>query len=228
MWQGRIYAMRATHLKALAAVGLRAVLGPVVILVTAAGMMVIRFMAEPSTAAAMKANSLFEAARVGDVAAIKRAVEDDGMPIDLVETGSGMTPLMRAVSGRQPAAVEWLLAHGADINAKAPGHGTPLGIAATDPDAAPMVSLLLEHGADPDGCAAEGRTPLIQAAMWGNAKAAAMLLRAGARPDARDRCRNTAASIAREYGNDEIVRMLESAPIADGGDGTAPAGIRSW
>jgi ankyrin repeat protein len=193
-------------------------LGPAVLLVMAVAIMALRIIAEPSAAAAMKAEAFFEAARHGDVEAIRHAVEQEQMPVDLRETGSGMTALMHAVNGRQPKAVEWLLEHGADINACVTAYGTSLGFAANGRDGTSMLALLLERGADPNVSASDGVTPLMQAAMWGDDDAVAMLLRAGARPGARDRNGNTALLMARSSGYDRIVRLLEQAgaSAADG------------
>jgi ankyrin repeat protein len=64
------------------------------------------------------------------------------------------TPLMFAVAWRKPAAVRWLLEHGADSNRRAPFHGqepgriTALHLAAQTDDPA-LVRMLLDHGADP-------------------------------------------------------------------------------
>ena len=63
------------------------------------------------------------------------------------------TPLMFAVAWRKPAAVHWLLEHGADPNRRAPFHGkepgriTALHLAAQTDDPE-LVRLLLDHGAD--------------------------------------------------------------------------------
>ncbi len=78
----------------------------------------------------------------------------------LIDRGAGIdatayrgTPLMFAVAWHKPAAVRWLLEHGADPNRRAPFHGqetgrvTALHLAAQtdDPD---LVRMLLDHGAD--------------------------------------------------------------------------------
>jgi ankyrin repeat protein len=187
------------------------VLALVVMLVTALALVALRIMAEPSSAAAVKADAFFEAARQGDVAAMRHAVEQERIPVDLRQTGSGMTALMHAVNGRKPEAVEWLLEHGADINASVTAYGTPLAFAANGRGDTAMLALLLDQGADPNVCAADGHTPLMQAATWNDDAAVAMLLRAGARPNARARSGDTAMLIARSNGYDRIVRMLEQA-----------------
>lgn len=79
----------------------------------------------------------------------------------LIDRGAGIdasiyrgTPLMFAVAWRKPAAVRWLLEHGADPNGRAPFHGqepgriTALHLAAQTDDPG-LVRMLIDHGADP-------------------------------------------------------------------------------
>jgi ankyrin repeat protein len=90
------------------------------------------------------------AARNGAVEAMEFLVERGAGLDDSVYRG---TPLMFAVAWRKPAAVRWLLEHGADPNRRAPFHGqesgrvTALHLAAqtNDPE---LVRMLLDHGAD--------------------------------------------------------------------------------
>jgi hypothetical protein len=196
-----------------ATVGCRAALAPAVMLLTGAAMIAMRIMVEPSGAAGMKAQAWFEAARQGDIAALQRAVEQERTPVDVRESGSGLTALMCASGARQPATVEWLLERGADINASTDAYGTALALAVSYGEGTDMAKLLLSRGADPNGCAADRVTPLMQAAQWNNVEGIALLLRAGARPNTRSRYGTTAVSIARAEGNDAIVRMIEQASV---------------
>jgi ankyrin repeat protein len=91
------------------------------------------------------------AARNGALAAMGFLI-DRGADVDAsIYRG---TPLMFAVAWRKPAAVQWLLEHGADPNRRAPFHGqepgraTALHLAAQTDDPA-LVRMLLDHGADP-------------------------------------------------------------------------------
>ena len=189
----------------------RAVVAPVLMLVTTLALIALRIVAEPSSAAALKAEQFFEAARVGDVATLERVSRQERIPIDLRQSGSGMTALMYAAIGRKPEAAEWLLAHGADINASVTGYGTPLTCAANGRDGTAMMKLLLAHGADPNGCACDRFTSLMQSVNWNDEAGVALLLRNGARTDVRSRYGDTALTMAKANGYDEIERMIEDA-----------------
>lgn len=108
-------------------------------------------------------------------------------PVDL-EKPDGSTPLQAATSsGPNTLAVEFLLQQGADVN-HANCHGlTPfhyaLGVEAVDEDLAEsLIRLLIAHGADIHW---EGNAPLGIAVRYRYARAARLLLEAGASPDTR-------------------------------------------
>jgi ankyrin repeat protein len=157
------------------------------------------------------------------------------------------TPLMW--SAAEPEKVRLLVAKGADVNAKSKMGRTAIWIAAANDGSSTTVRFLLEHGAKLDGseivaaAAAndmatvrlllekgaevnakdpQGITPLIQAAMNGNAKLAEMLLAKGADvnavtgSDTHGSVKNgkiaigllTPLLMASTYGPADLVRML--------------------
>lgn len=69
----------------------------------------------------------------------------------------GFTPLHGAASFGRTCMAEWLLAHGAEVNALMPYAGTPLHLAAYGGHQ-PVVDLLLQHGADPQIRTKDGET----------------------------------------------------------------------
>jgi hypothetical protein len=74
-----------------------------------------------------------------------------------------------------------------------------------------IVSALIQAGADVNSANDEGEPVLMEAAARGDAVGVGILLRAGARPDARSRSGATALSTARLNKNAEIVKILEEA-----------------
>jgi adenosylhomocysteine nucleosidase len=70
-----------------------------------------------------------------------------------------LMPLHSAASARKPRAVQALLDHGADANAKQEKGWTPLHAAAQNGDA-PTAQILLRYGADPNLANDDGVTPL--------------------------------------------------------------------
>ncbi len=81
-------------------------------------------------------------------------------------------------------------------------------IAKTDEKRAPMIALLVEHGAPKDARDNDGWTALMWASWSGLDKTADRLLEAGAKPSVADMLGNTALSIAALRGNAAIVRSL--------------------
>jgi len=96
--------------------------------------------------------SIHDAARDGNIEAVKQAIADGAnvnAKNDLGEPGGGATPLHRAATYGHKEIAELLIANGADVNAKDVGGSTPLDWA-THPDnpnaSAETADLLRKHG----------------------------------------------------------------------------------
>lgn len=99
---------------------------------------------------------LWEAAGAGDIDGLeghRRA----GTNLNSLHPEAGFTPLVAAVVTEQNEALEWLLANGADANARNGDGGTAL-IAATFLGMAEAARALLASGADPAASNDEGQT----------------------------------------------------------------------
>ena len=114
--------------------------------------------------------------------------------------------LVLAAEGCQVAAVEHLLARGADANARVQG-GTPLvGAALTGCDE--VVKLLVGGGADVNAMNEQGALPLVGAALEGREDAVRTLMAAGADVNARDRRGRTALMGAAIRGQADLAQAL--------------------
>ena len=93
---------------------------------------------------------------------------------------AGATALMWAATNLEKTSL--LLDHGADVNARSDDMRTPLMIAARRPGGAPIVKLLLEHGAkaNPNYRPENESSPLIEGLSSGDPQVVAMLLDHGA------------------------------------------------
>lgn len=131
----------------------------------------------------------------------------------LLEAGAnpndGVT-LTIAASGGDVAALELLLAHGADLNQPWATDGSAtLYAILTWGDAGIGAHWLLEHGADPDPVfAPNGETPLHVVARRGSVELAAELVRRGADPTRQRRDGRTPYAVAAMSGNDEVAEWL--------------------
>ena len=126
-----------------------------------------------------------------------------GSQVDVVNA-NGETPLMFAALKGQLDVCKALMARGAAINRQG---WTPLHYAASG-DSLSVVRLLLEQGAAVDARAPNGRTPLMQAALYGTEDGIAALLAAGADRALRDGREATAADLARNVGRDHLIERL--------------------
>ena len=165
-----------------------------------------------SAAANQSAQSVVEAARAQDDAAVRdlvaRQVDVNGAQPD------GATALHWASYWDALDMARVLIDAGADVNAANDYGVTPLALAC-DNGAAPMVIRLLEAGADPNAARSTGETPLMTCAKTGSAGAVEALLARGALPDVTESWHDqTALMWAAAEGHTGIARAL----VAHGSD----------
>lgn len=135
------------------------------------------------------------------------------LPVNRRDTQNGMTPLHWAVMGNQTNMAEYLLVHGADVNAGDRYGMTPLHKAAAF-NGKDMAAILLEHGANLNAMGVKYGViqvmPLHLAAEAGFADVIQVLLDHGADINARTGGQNrvTPLHMAAAKGRSAVVKML--------------------
>lgn len=155
----------------------------------------------------------FEAARAGDVAALRRLF-DAGARIDARDSG-GRTALLVATHANRVEAARWLIDQGADVNAKDAIQDSPFLYAGAE-GRLEILKLTLAAGADPKSTNRYGGTALIPAAHHGHVETVRELLRTKIAIDHVNRLGWTALLEAIILGDGgaahtEIVRLLVAA-----------------
>ena len=150
-----------------------------------------------------------QAATSGDVEAVVELLQSDPLLVH-GHSRDGWTPLHLAAHFGHRQVAEALLAHGADVNARASNDlgTTPLLWAVMGQDLA-VVTLLLDHGADVNAATTAGSTPLHKAAVLSNAALVRLLLARGANVNARNSGGQTPLTHALFQGHDEVVALLQ-------------------
>ncbi len=165
-----------------------------------------------------------EAAEAGNVALVAELIEQTP---DLINCSSsqGWTLLHLAAHAGQGPVVEFLLAHGADVNTPAKNdlHSTPL-LWAVMAGQTEIVALLLAHGANVNTPNAAGATPLHKAAIHGDSQLVWLLLHHGAHADARNSGGQTPLIHAQYHGHTAIIAMLQRDSPTAGEDRLVPHG----
>jgi ankyrin repeat protein/HEAT repeat protein len=157
-------------------------------------------------------DAICKAARDGDLAKVKAMLEKNPALVGsrsskADEFNSGGMPLHWAVVKDHREVAAFLLAHGADINAKTSIGLTPLHVAA-DKGLKDMVVFLLAHKAAIDPRAYEGGTPLKWAAEFGKKDLLEALVSGGADVNARDYQGSTPIFSAISRDNKTAVEVL--------------------
>lgn len=189
----------------------------------------LRWGAWPLPARALRDGDVADAARCGDLEAVRRLIE---LGLDINgRDAQGCSGLLRAAGSGHAAVVEWLLAHHADSSLSARTGATALSAAVSARQEA-IASRLIAAGAAVDQTVPGGITPLMIASALGFDAIANLLLVRGADAAASDEAGNTALHAAVQFawaGNDIdpgkliIERLLDAgAPInAQNQDGSS-------
>jgi len=148
--------------------------------------------AGPFTAAT--AAVLCKAAGQYDVTSVRHIITRWPEAVHCAEA-DGLTPLHFAVIGRDSDHIDWLLAHGANINARDSSGNTPLHYAAECDDAR-HTRKLLDADAHVDPRNNLGETPLYYAVMFERPQNVHALVAAGARADSARHDGETPLSLA--------------------------------
>lgn len=164
--------------------------------------------------AATPALSAFEAAAVGKLTALERAVQH--APDSVRDwSADGWTALHLACFFGHLGCVQWLVQRGSDVQAlsRTALQNRPLHAAAaarrTD-----ICMFLLSQGADPDSRQKGGYTALHSAAQHGDEVLVQALLDAGASPRVADDNGKDAAQYAEENGHPDLAARLRAQPGA--------------
>ena len=152
--------------------------------------------------------AFLEMAFNGNLAAVQEFVSK-GTPVDST-IDDNSTALMWASFNGHTAVASYLLEQGATVDVKDANGRTALLYASSGPYPE-TVGLLLRNGADVNVHGkAEGFTALMMAASEGQMEVARVLLLNGASVDTADKDGDTAKKFARENGNTEMLKLLES------------------
>jgi ankyrin repeat protein len=164
--------------------------------------------------------SVADAAKAGDVAAVKAMLKSGG-DVNAAQ-GDGMTALHWAASHGDASMTQMLLSAGANIRATTRLGGiTPLHMA-SEAGHAPVVAALIAAGADVNTSTTTGATALMLAARGGSAETATRLVETGADINAREKAfGQTALMIAAGLDRADVVRLL----LARGADWKAASAI---
>lgn len=114
--------------------------------------------AKEPAAPASSAGNVLDAAKSGDVGAL-RALAEAGADLNVRDDAQGWTPLMWAINQGHTEAAVFLIESGADVNAKAETGTTALMVAALRPDGE-LVNRLLQAQADTTAQEMHGKTAL--------------------------------------------------------------------
>jgi ankyrin repeat protein len=172
--------------------------------------------------AAWADESLIDAARAGDTAAIQKLIAG-GADVNKPDV-DGTTAIIYAAHDGNAALVAALIKAGADVR-HANDYGASAMMEAATVGNGPILEDLLKAGADPDSANPEGQTALMAAARSGRIEAAKVLLKHGAHVNLKESWGGQSALMwAASQSQAEMVKLL----IDHGADVNAQGKIRQW
>jgi cytohesin len=152
--------------------------------------------------------TFISAAERGDLAAVKRYL-GRGMDVNAKGGYPEWSALGAAVQAGHDSVVEFLVASGADVNARFVNEGTPLHLAALN-GRKHAAELLIAAGADVNAKDNDGGTPLHDAVSQGHRNVVELLIAKGAAVNARTVGMGwTPLGLAVEMEEEEIVGILK-------------------
>jgi uncharacterized protein len=151
-----------------------------------------------------------EAAAVGNLARVRELVETNHASANSFSSDGFPVVALAAFLGHREV-VEYLAAHGADINTAATnGSGYNALTGAVAGGHATVVQWLLDRGADANYRYSGGYSPLLTAAANGRLDIAKLLLARGADPHASTSGGKTALSLANERNHPEVAALFQA------------------
>ncbi len=173
--------------------------------------------ATPALAQFSESYKFLEAVRKKDGEKVNEALADPASTvINTRDVTSGETALHIVTNRRDLTWMQFLIAKGANVNARDAKGVTPL-VTAVNANFAEGVELLVGKGARLDESNNAGETPLITAVHNRNIAVMRLLLKAGADPDRADNSGRTAKDYARLGGGNLLTEIANNAK-PKGGD----------
>ncbi len=163
----------------------------------------------PVQAPAGRAVTIHEAAMNGDLATVRKLLEQNPALLEARDDGENVTPLAYAAGFGQMEVLRFLVARGADVNARDPRGLSALHLTVYTGQLQTL-RFLLDRGADVRAKGPSGMAPLHWANR-GSAEVVRLLIERKAEINARNDYGNTSLILAAREGNREVVAALVEA-----------------